>query len=182
MLMKWYNEPPYWEQQESLITVKTGSQTDFWRRPDHGYVRDNGNFYYLEISGNFTAQVKIIDESKNLYGQAGLMIRVNENTWLKSTIEFVDGMPYLSTVVTHECSDWSFVPLLDNPGCLWLRLQRKDTTIEVQYSFDGTNYTLLKTAYLAGKETVQVGLVSACPEGEGCQITFENFLIEGESD
>lgn len=182
MLMKWYNEPPHWEKQEGLITVKTGAKTDFWRRPDHGYVRDNGSFYYLTVSGDFAAQVKINDQYKNLYGQAGLMIRVNEKTWLKSTIEFVDGMLYLSAVVTHERSDWSFVPLLDNPDWLWLRLQRKDTTIEVQYSFDGKNYTILTTAYLGVKETVQVGLVCACPEGEGCQITFENFLIETESE
>lgn len=182
MLMKWYNEPPQWEKRESIITVKTGTQTDFWRMLDTGYVRDNGNFYYLEVSGDFTAQVKIIDQFENVYGQAGLMIRVDEKAWLKATIEFVDGMSYLTTVVTNERSDWSCLPLLESPAYLWLRLQRKNTLIEMQYSFDGTNYTLLNTADLPSKESVQVGLVCACSENESCLITFENFSIEAESD
>jgi hypothetical protein len=59
-------------------------------------------------------------------------------------------------------------------------LQRKDGAIEMQYSFDGENYTLLDTAYLPSQELVQVGLVCASPEDESCQIAFENFLIETE--
>lgn len=70
----------------------------------------------------------------------------------------------------------------ESSACLWLRLQRQDATIEVQYSFNGENYTLLNTAYLSTKESLQVGLVCACPEDESCQIAFENFLIETESD
>lgn len=176
--MQWYNEPLFWKNHESIITVKADAKTDFWRRPDNGYVRDNGNFYYLEVSGNFTAQVKIIDHNENLYGQAGLMVRVDEKAWLKVTIEFVEGMSYISTVVTNETSDWSCLPLLENPAYLWLRLLRRDTLIEGEYSFNGVNYTLLETAYLDRQKTLQVGLVCACPEDETCQITFENFSIE----
>ncbi|MBD2439789.1 DUF1349 domain-containing protein [Nostoc sp. FACHB-110] len=52
---------PQWEKRESIISVKAGSQTYFWRRPDYGYVRDNGNFHYLEVIKDFTTQVKIVE-------------------------------------------------------------------------------------------------------------------------
>jgi uncharacterized protein len=178
MLMRWYNEPPNWEHQEDLIVVTSGAKTDFWRRVDCGYIRDNGNFYYQEVKGDFTARVKIINQYENIYGQAGLMIRVDERTWFKSSIEFVEGMHFVSTVLTNEQSEWTVVPLLDKLPSLWLCLQRRGSSIEVQYSIDGESYTTLTTAYLTEKETVQVGLVCASPENEGCQITFQNFQIE----
>ncbi|MFQ4144185.1 DUF1349 domain-containing protein [Chlorogloeopsis sp. ULAP02] len=178
MLMKWYNEPPAWENQEDLITVTSGAKTDFWRRIDCGYTRDNGNFYYQEVKGDFTAKVKIINECNNLYGQAGLMVRVDEKTWFKSTLEFVDGMQFLSVVITNDNSDWSVVPLIKNIPYLWLYLQRRGSNVEMQYSLDSTNYTTLKTANLTEEEVVQVGLICACPESGGCRVVFQNFKIK----
>lgn len=29
--MQWYNEPPFWNDQEDIITVTSGAKTDFWR-------------------------------------------------------------------------------------------------------------------------------------------------------
>ncbi|WP_026735201.1 DUF1349 domain-containing protein [Fischerella sp. PCC 9605] len=175
--MKWYNEPPTWEHQESIITVTSGAKTDFWRRT-HYCVRDNGHFYYQEVTGDFTTKVKIIGKYQNSSDHAGLMIRVDEKTWLKSGVEFVNNMQYISAVVTRNDSEWSVVPLGKNPDWLWLRLQRRGSTVEVQYSLDGKEYNILKTTDLTEKETVQVGLVCACPEDDGFQVTFEDFQIE----
>ena len=106
MLLKWYNKPQSWENKEGLITVTSFAQTDFWRRYDCGYIRDNGHFYYQEVGGDFTAKVKVIlDKYQNQYGQAGLMIRVDEKTWLKSTIEFLEGQQFVCTAITCDTSD-----------------------------------------------------------------------------
>ena len=130
MLMKWYNEPLSWEEDNGLIIVQTNTQTDFWRRFDCGYVRDNGHFYCQEVGGNFTAKVKVIvEEYQNQSGQVGLMIRVDERTWLKSIIEFVEGKQFVSTVVTYDNSDWSVVPLLTESPQLWLCLERRGKEI-----------------------------------------------------
>ena len=179
MLMKWYNEPLSWEEDKDLIIVKTNTQSDFWRRLDCGYIRDNGHFSYQEVRGNFTAKVKIIvEEYQNQSGQAGLMIRVDEKTWLKSTIEFVEGKQFVSTVITYDNSDWSVAPLLTQSPQLWLCLQRIDPEIEVKYSVDDRNYISLKTACLTEQETVQVGLLCAYPDNDSCQVAFENLRIQ----
>jgi regulation of enolase protein 1 (concanavalin A-like superfamily) len=39
------------------------------------------------------------------------MIRVDETIWLKTGIEFVDGVQHISAVVTRDYSDWSVVKL-----------------------------------------------------------------------
>lgn len=176
--MKWYNEPPFFEEQEGTIAIVSGDRTDFWRKTHYDFIRDSGHFYYTEFTGNFIASVKVSGYYKALYDQAGLMLRLNEKVWLKTGIEFVDNVQQVSAVVTRDYSDWSVVPLHNNPPALWLRLQRNQGTVEIQYSFDGKAYTLLRIAYFTEAETLQVGLMCASPESEGFKAKFEEFQIE----
>ncbi|MFS0515926.1 DUF1349 domain-containing protein [Nostoc sp. UIC 10607] len=175
--MKWYNEPSTWSEQAKFISVNAGAKTDFWQKTYYHFMRDNGNFYYQEVKGDFTVEVKIKGQYQVLYDQAGLMIRENEKTWLKCGIEYVEEVQNVSAVVTRDYSDWSVVPLSQPPVALWLRVQRRSETVEVQYSLNGENYQMLRLAYLTHAETVQVGLMCASPQGEGFSVVFEDFKI-----
>lgn len=173
--MQWYNEPPAWHKTDGLIQVTTDAKTDFWRRTHYDFNRDNGHFYYKEVAGNFIIQTKIMGEYQALYDQAGLMVRQNEKTWLKCGIEFVDEVQQASVVVTRDYSDWSVLPLPQNPTSTWLRLKRHTETIEVYYSLDGKDYTMLRMAYLTEADTLQVGLMCASPQGNGFTVSFEEI-------
>jgi regulation of enolase protein 1 (concanavalin A-like superfamily) len=175
--MKWYNYPFSWQEQENVITVTAGAKTDFWRKTHYGFIRDNGNFYYREIQGNFLAQVKITGQYKSLYDQAGLMLRQDEQTWLKCGIEYLEGIQHASAVVTRDYSDWSVVPLAQNPTSLRLCLKRENETVEVSYSLDGDRYEMLRLAYLTEVESLQIGLMCASPQGEGFEVSFEEFRL-----
>lgn len=175
--MKWYNEPHTWNEQAEIISINAGGKTDFWQKTHYHFMRDNGNFYYQEVTGDFTVEVKIIGQYQALYDQAGLMIRENENIWLKCGIEYVEGVQNVSAVVTRDYSDWSVVPLSQPPVALWLRLQRRLETLEVQYSLNGENYQMLRLAYLTHAEKLQVGLMCASPQGDGFTVVFEGFNI-----
>ena len=173
--MHWYNEPKTWAATGDTITVTADRATDFWRKTHYGFIKDDGHFYYQERTGDFRCDVKVIGKYATLYDQAGLMVRVDETTWLKCGIEFVDGVQHVSAVVTRDFSDWSVVPLPSNPEALWLRLTRTGSAIEISYALDGSRYTLLRLAYLAEAERLQVGVMCAAPQGEGFPVTFEGF-------
>lgn len=175
--MQWYNEPPRWEALPAGMRLTTGAKTDFWRKTHYGFIRDDGHFYYQTVMGDFTVTVKITGQYQVLYDQAGLMVRQNETTWLKCGIEFVEDVQNVSAVVTRDFSDWSVVPLHPSPTSLWLRVQRRAAAIEVQYSLDGEDYQMLRLAYLTEAETLDVGLMAASPQGEGCTIVFEEFNL-----
>lgn len=177
--MHWYNEPPTWTIQDNKVTVHTGPKTDFWRLTSGGYIQDNGHFYFERRNGDFRAEVKYSGEYNALYDQAGMMIRVNETTWMKCGTEFIEGKQHVSAVVTRDTSDWSVVALSSNPSALWLRVTRAGTTIEVHYSLDGSQYQLLRQFSLM-EDTLDVGLLAASPVGNGFAVTFEKFSIQPE--
>ncbi|MBW4549277.1 MAG: DUF1349 domain-containing protein [Symplocastrum torsivum CPER-KK1] len=128
--MEWYNEPPVWNLQGDTITITSGQKTDFWRETHYGFIRDNGHFFYQAVKGDFVAEVKVSGEYHQLYDQAGIMVRLDEANWLKCGIEFVNGVQQVSAVITRDYSDWSIVPLPQNPASIWLRVTRRGTAIE----------------------------------------------------
>ena len=61
---------------------------------------------------------------------------------------------------------------------IWLRLTRIKEAIEIQYSFDGTMYTLLRMLYFPPADALDAGIMAASPEGGGFTATFEGFKIQ----
>ena len=122
-------------------------------------------------------ELKVSGEYQELYDQAGIMVRLDEANWLKCGIEYVNGVQQVSAVVTRDYSDWSVVPMPQNPVSLWVHVTRRGTAVEVQYSLDREQYTMLRLAYLTPVETVKVGVMCASPEGNGFSMTFEGFKI-----
>jgi uncharacterized protein len=106
------------------------------------------------------------------------MIRSDENHWIKTGIEYVDGAQYLSVVVTHGYSDWSVTPLLTTLSPLRLRVERRKEAIHISYVDESSKYALLRLAYFPTME-VQVGIMCASPDGNGYEVVFDNYqLIE----
>ncbi len=175
--MEWYNEAPHWSVDGDTITVTSGPRTDFWRKTHYGFIRDNGHFYFQEVSGDFVVEVEVSGQYRDLYDQAGVMVRADESNWLKCGIEFVEGVQHVSAVATHDLSDWSVVPLPENPPSIWLRVTRRSEALEVEYSLDGERYSMVRLTYLVTGAPLKVGVMCASPEGEGFTTVFEDFTI-----
>lgn len=175
--MQWFNQPPVWQAQGDVITITAAPKTDFWRKTHAGFIKDDGHFYYRTISGDFTTEIKVSGKYRDLYDQAGLMLRLNDEHWLKCGVEFVEGQQYASAVVTHDYSDWSVVAI-PNPPTLWLRLKRHHETVEVSFSLDGANFNMMRQAYFQPVESLQIGMMMCAPIGGGFEATFEKFVVK----
>lgn len=176
--MNWYCEPPEWKEEGNTLTVATAPKTDFWRKTHSGYITDNGHFYSQQIGGDFTAEVKFSGQYNALYDQAGLMVRIDAENWIKCGIEFLDDAQVVSAVVTRDFSDWSVVSLAQNPPSLWLRLKRSGDTVEIHYALDGAHYVMYRQAYLPPIESVSVGMMCCSPTGDGFTTVFEGHKIK----
>jgi len=175
--MSWLNEPPQWSDRDGVIRVVTGLKTDFWRRTFYGYVTDNGHFYHRPVGGDFTAEVVVSADHSALFDQAGLMVRADERTWLKTGLEVTSGAVQLSTVLTRDDSDLSVVPVPGFEGELALRLTRFGSAVCVhRRTADGT-WQLVRLGPLELPETVEVGVVCCSPERAGLEVTFRGFRV-----
>jgi hypothetical protein len=175
--MEWLNEPAAWSAEGDTINVTAEAQTDFWRITHDNGERDSGHFYYQTVSGDFVAEVKFSADYRDLYDQAGLMVRADARHWVKCGIELFNGLQHASVVVTREASDWSIIPLDDPPVAVWLRVNRHEHTVTVEFSPDGAHYTMLRQAFLTRAESVQVGVMVCAPTGEGFTARFEGFAV-----
>lgn len=175
--MQWFNPPAAWKDENGRLTVTTAPHSDFWRITHYGFTRDSGHFYHQDAPGDFTVEVRVDGKYKDLYDQAGLMLRVDECNWIKTGIEFFDEHQHVSAVVTRDFSDWSVVQLADRPASLWLRVTRKAEAVQIFYSLDGKTYTLLRMAYLKPSAVTQVGPMCASPDGGGFEVIFRDFTV-----
>lgn len=176
--MNWFNEPAQWAIEGKTLMMAVTPQCDYWRISHYGFTVDDAPFYWAEYGGEFEAKVKISGDYKVRFDQAGLMLRIDHENYIKAGIEFVDGKYNISAVVTHHTSDWSVITL-DNPvPYIWIKAVRRLDAVEVFYSFDDKNYTLMRNAWMQDNIPMKVGVMGACPDGTGFNAKFENFTVK----
>lgn len=176
--MTWFNEPEKWEIKNNSLSMFVTPQSDYWRVSHYGFTVDDAPFYYTTYGGEFEAKVKITGSYKARFDQMGLMLRTDQEHYIKAGVEFVDGKYNLSTVVTHNKSDWSVITLEKTPPAIWIKAVRRLDAVEILYSFDDKNYIMMRNAPFQDNIPVMVGLMAACPDGEGFNAVFENFRVK----
>ena len=176
--MNWFNEPSEWAINGKSLTMDVTPKSDYWRISHYGFTVDDAPFYYAEYGGEFEAKVKISGDYKVRFDQAGMMIRLDHENYIKTGIEFVDGKYNLSTVVTHHTSDWSVIALDRPVDCIWIKAVRRLDAVEIFYSFDDKEYVMMRNAWLEANHPVKIGMFAACPDGNGFKATFSDFTVK----
>lgn len=175
--MRWLNEPASATISEGKLVVRAKPKTDFWRKTFYGYITDNGHFFHLPVSGDFVFEARVDGQYAALYDQAGLMVRIDAQNWVKCGTEFFDNARHASVVFTREFSDWSTMNDLVSSGPVWWRVVRKPDSLETLCSSDGKNFTSVRMGYLVPSATAEVGIMCAAPDGAGFQCSFDNLKL-----
>ena len=137
----------------------------------------NGHFYQTEVVGDFSPEVVINDYYEELYDQAGLMLRLDAHNWIKTGIEFTDGIQHFSTVITRDgFSDWSVIPLGVRAEPIQLLLTRYSEALRIQYHQEGQGQ-MARLGYSLMPSSVMVGPVCCSPELAGLKVDFEELMI-----
>jgi hypothetical protein len=176
--MSWLNEPASAKISGDKLSVRSRAKTDFWRKTFYGYITDNGHFFHLPATGDFMFQARVNGEYAALYDQAGVMIRLNADNWMKCGTEFFDGQRHASVVFTRDFSDWSTMPDLSSSAPIWWRAVRKKDSVETLCSLDGKNFTSVRQGYFPSTVPVEVGIMCAAPEGPGFNASFDHLSLD----
>ena len=173
----WVNQPKVWSERDGVLEVTTDANTDFWRETHYGFTRDSGHFLAVHTRGDFSAQLRVRASYAMLYDQAGLMVRLDEQRWVKSGIELSDGRAMLSSVLTNGRSDWATAPYQHDAGDFWLRATVHSGVLRLQVSADGLLWPLVRLCPFPRADSYLVGPMCCTPERAGLQVTFSHFRL-----
>jgi uncharacterized protein len=176
--MRWMNEPASGQIAGREITVRSRAKTDFWQKTFDGYVADSGHFFHLPASGDFTFTALINGKYATQYDQAGLMVRIDAENWMRCGTEFIDGKRFASVVFTRIYSDGSTLPDLSQSEPIWWRVVRKNDSIETFCSLDGAKFMSVRMGYFPTQRSVEIGLMCAAPSGPGFEASFQALRLD----
>ena len=118
------------------------------------------------------------------YDQAGLMVRISPQCWLKTSVEFEKDEPNkLGVVVTnHGFSDWSTQDFPDEHHELMLSVLRKNGDYLVRFRLaEQQSWTQIRMLHLHqddGTKPLLCGLYTCCPIDAGYRVEFDFLSIE----
>lgn len=173
--MTWLNPPAEAVETPGGMEVVTGEKTDFWRETFYGFIRHSGHFLHETVQGDFTAEVTIAGHYRALYDQAGLMMLLSDQHWIKCGIEVNDGVPVFSTVVTNLRSDWATMPLPFDASRVRLRLSRHGDAVRVDVARPEGGWLLARLGYLPGGMPARVGIMACSPERARFRVEFSDY-------
>jgi regulation of enolase protein 1 (concanavalin A-like superfamily) len=184
--LRWYNPPLRAELSGSRLVVASAAGTDFWQRTHYGFRADNGHFLFAAWAGDFVLATTVRFRPVQQYDQAGLMVRLSPDCWLKTSVEFEPDRPSrLGAVVTNQgWSDWSTQDVPKDLVAIALRVRREGADYVIEQAaadaFDSPAWSQLRVAHLAeddGSGTVRCGLYACSPKGAGFVAEFEHLSI-----
>jgi regulation of enolase protein 1 (concanavalin A-like superfamily) len=173
----WLNEPARWSAEGDSLQIVTDNATDFWRETHYGFTRDSGHFLGFPAGEAFTAELRVRADFQTLYDQAGIMVRVDAQHWVKAGIEFSDGRAMLASVLTDGQSDWATAPYEHDARDFRMRATVADGVLRLQVSADGKLWPLMRLAPFPKASSCLVGPMACTPERAGLNVAFSAFLL-----
>ena len=185
-----------------VLILYPPAKKDFWSKTFYNPILikndASGLLYNIPINMESTIKIDFKYEAYAQFDQAGLLIYIDNNHWVKAGIEYCDGAYKLSVVVCNDgYSDWSTQPW--NNGAAKLRIHKVNISdsivVEAAPYTTNTNttdtnvdYQSIRIAHLSipikgdtdstSTSTWRIGPFAACPTAQlGCHAEFTSFHI-----
>ena len=114
----WTNKPASVTIDDDGLHVTAHEGSDAWRITSYGFVHASEHALLASLEPESALEVQFRLNFTDQFDQAGIFIKVNEESWIKAGVELSDGEESLGAVVTQGTSDWSLSPVSNWAGRL----------------------------------------------------------------
>ncbi len=178
--LTYYNSPNITINNDTIEFI-TKPHTDLWQRTYYGFQNDNAPFVQIKISEQyFSFKIKVKYDSKRRFDQAGIIMYLDSENWLKASVEYEnEKIQRLGSVVTNNgYSDWATTDISSEIKEMYYRLSRRECDFCIENSFDGINYKQMRICHLfKDVKDVNIGIYACSPEQSSFKATFSEMFI-----
>ncbi|MBP5399871.1 MAG: DUF1349 domain-containing protein [Alphaproteobacteria bacterium] len=176
----WENEPDFNFCEDSII-IKSGKKTDYWQDIRHNINKNSGHFFYTDKTNNFTIIVKWkIPENIPETAQFGIMSKIDSADWCKMSLtKGKDNKTYiLSSVTNNNISDFCKYNTINQSPFIYYKMQVIDSIFSLSYSFDGTNFSLLRVfQFIKESQAHKIGAYICNPTEQDFKAVLEEIDV-----
>lgn len=158
---------------EDGLRVTAMKESDAWRITSYGFVHDTEHALLAPLEQDMAVEVSFVLDFSAQFDQAGIFVKVDDMTWIKTGVERSDGEDSLGAVVTRGLSDWSLSPVLGWHGRLvTMRASRSGDALTVRARVDHEPWRLVRVAPLDPDVLVSAGPFCCAPLSEDLTVHF----------
>jgi uncharacterized protein len=178
---QWMNPPKRSVLEKNQLIIETEPGTDLWQRTYYGFQNNNAPAFLQSVEGDFTFVVKTeFEESSFQYDQCGLLLYIDNENWLKASVEYENQIyARLGSVVTNlGYSDWATTDISSEISEMWYRISRRGQDFYLENSLDGKNWQQMRMFHMHKTEPkVNVGVYACSPLKSSFNAVFSLFGI-----
>lgn len=160
----------------STLRVTAAEGSDAWRHTAYGFVHDTEHALLAPFAVGSAMEVAFVADFSAEFDQAGLFVRASDERWMKSGVEYADGVLGAGAVVTDVMSDWSIAPVAEWHGRpLRVRVSRGSDALTVRAGVDGEALRLMRVVPFPGELDASAGPFVCAPSRGDLEVTFTDW-------
>lgn len=174
----WTTPPAAVDERDGDLIVTAVAGSDAWRHTAYGFVHDDAHGLLAPMPAEAALEVDLDVDLTEQFDQAGVLLRANEETWLKAGVELADGAPQLGAVVTVGRSDWSVRPVPAWSGRrATIRLSRSGDAVTIRARIDDEPFELVRVAPFPVGVPAAAGPYCCAPTRAGLEVRFRAWRV-----
>ncbi len=173
---EWLNPPLHATVDGEALVVTAAEGSDLWQETAYGFRRDSGHALLAPFAEGSAVEVSFAVDYGQQFDQAGVLVRVDERTWVKAGVEVSDGAPQLGAVVTRGSSDWSMAPVPAWAGAeVTVRASWSGSALTLRARAGGSDWQLVRLAPFPPGAPVGAGPYCCAPQRSGLTVRFTGW-------
>ena len=169
----WTTAPVAVERDGETLRVQAAEGSDAWRHTAYGFVHDTEHALVAPFAVGTALEVEFAADFSAEFDQAGLFVRAGHERWMKSGVEFADGILNVGAVVTDIRSDWSVAPVPEWSGRrVRVRVSRGADALTLRAAADDEPWRLVRVVPFPGDLETSAGPFVCAPTRPGLEVVF----------
>ncbi|THV37101.1 DUF1349 domain-containing protein [Glycomyces buryatensis] len=174
----WTTLPVAAAERDGHLVVTAAEGSDAWRHTSYGFVHDNEHALLTDWDREQAVEVTFTVDYDGDFDQAGMLIRADEEHWIKTGVEFSDGALGVGAVVTDIKSDWSNAPVPEWAGTeVTIRVSRIADGVVIRAKSGDEPWRLVRLAPVNPELELQAGPYCAAPTRSGLTVDFASWRL-----